>query len=310
MTSVTGTSTIPKRPLFEDGPEVSVIGFGAWPIGGGLGAVDADVGLRAVQVAVDVGQSFIDTAEYYERAHEYGNKTNKQGGSETVIGRALTAAPSLKEQAFVTTKCTLQPYTEEKIRSACAYSMEKLQADCIELYQLHGWDPATPVADQLGVLAALQEEGKIKYIGLNNAGVKQLDEAWATGIRFHTLQVRYHMFSRKEIEAEIAPWYVETSFLAPFDTQSPSICQDRLGTTHREKLKARHVSAGAASTAWGFWRTPFSGKACSQASTSAAMSSLKTTSAPASSTSRAKDSTSTVTLWRNSLPSRSAKATR
>ena len=143
-----------------------------------LGAVDADVGLRAVQVAVDVGQSFIDTAEYYERAHEYGNKTNKQGGSETVIGRALTAAPSLKEQAFVTTKCTLQPYTEEKIRSACAYSMEKLQTDCIELYQLHGWDPATPVADQLGVLAALQEEGKIKYIGLNNAGVKQLDEAW------------------------------------------------------------------------------------------------------------------------------------
>ena len=51
----------------------------------------------------------------------------------------------------------------------------------------------------------MQEEGKIKYIGLNNAGVKQLDEAWATGIRFHTLQVRYHMFSRKEIEAEIAP---------------------------------------------------------------------------------------------------------
>lgn len=99
---------------------------------------------------------------YYERAPEYGNKTNKQGGSETVIGRALAAAPSLKEKAFVTTKCTLQPYTEEKIRAACAYSSEKLQTDCIELYQLHGWDPNTPIADQLGVLAALQKEGKIK----------------------------------------------------------------------------------------------------------------------------------------------------
>lgn len=115
----------------------------------------------------------------------------------------------------MTTKCTLQPYTEEKIRHACAYSSEKLQTDCIELYQLHGWDPKTPIADQLGVLAALQKEGKIKcepllqqqshapgpfllplihprrihtnykveltraihrYIGLNNAGVKQLDE--------------------------------------------------------------------------------------------------------------------------------------
>ena len=100
---------------------------------------------------------------YYERAPEYGNKTNKQGGSETVIGRALAAAPSLKEKAFVTTKCTLQPYTEEKIRDACAYSSKKLQTDCIELYQLHGWDPKTPIADQLGVLAALQKEGKIKY---------------------------------------------------------------------------------------------------------------------------------------------------
>lgn len=162
VTTVGGSNTIPTRPLFKDGPEVSVIGFGAWPIGGGLGAVDADVGLRAVQVAVEVGQTFIDTAEYYERAPEYGNKTNKQGGSETVIGRALAAAPSLKEKAFVTTKCTIQPYSEEKIRDACAYSSEKLQTDCIELYQLHGWDPKTPIADQLGVLAALQKEGKIK----------------------------------------------------------------------------------------------------------------------------------------------------
>lgn len=64
VTTVAGSSTVPTRPLFQDGPEVSVIGFGAWPIGGGLGAVDADVGLRAVQVAVDVGQTFIDTAEY------------------------------------------------------------------------------------------------------------------------------------------------------------------------------------------------------------------------------------------------------
>ena len=64
VTTVAGSSTVPTRPLFQDGPEVSVIGFGAWPIGGGLGAVDSDVGLRAVQVAVDVGQTFIDTAEY------------------------------------------------------------------------------------------------------------------------------------------------------------------------------------------------------------------------------------------------------
>ena len=63
VTTVDSSRMVPTRPLFKDGPEVSVIGFGAWPIGGGLGAVDADVGLRAVQVAVDVGQTFIDTAE-------------------------------------------------------------------------------------------------------------------------------------------------------------------------------------------------------------------------------------------------------
>ena len=73
----------------------------------------------------------------------------------------------------------------------------------------------------------MQEEGKIKYIGLNNAGVKQLDEAWATGIRFHTLQVRYHMFSRKEIEAEIAP--CKSTHPLPLSCQAWAASLENLG---------------------------------------------------------------------------------
>jgi aryl-alcohol dehydrogenase-like predicted oxidoreductase len=67
-------------------------------------------------------------------------------------------------------------------------------------------DDSVPIKERKGAMQALQEAGKIRYIGLNNATVEQLDEAWATGVRFHTLQVRYSMFSRRHVEAHILPW--------------------------------------------------------------------------------------------------------
>ena len=83
-------NTVAKRRLFHpDGPFVSEIGFGAWPIGGAFGEVARQQGIETVQAAVRLGVSFIDTADYYENAPAYGSTTNRQGGSETVIGLAL-----------------------------------------------------------------------------------------------------------------------------------------------------------------------------------------------------------------------------
>ena len=197
-----------KRPLCRNGPLVSAIGFGAWPIGGGMGVVDADVGGDAVREAVRSGQSFIDTAEMYEIASTTQERLAGTGqvGSERVIGRALADHLDLKSEAFYATKASVQPYTRENIHAAAMRSVSNLQVDTIDLYQLHGVDNETPIAEQMSALKELQDAGTITYIGLNNmSATAQLDAAWATGVRFHTLQVRYNMFAR-DIEEEVVPW--------------------------------------------------------------------------------------------------------
>jgi aryl-alcohol dehydrogenase-like predicted oxidoreductase len=198
-------ATVAQRRLFyPDGPFVSEIGFGAWPIGGAFGEVERQKGIETVQAAVKLGVTFIDTADYYENAPTYGSKTNHQGGSETVIGLALKNDPTL--EGFVTTKVSMPPHTAERIHIKCGESLRNLQLDTIPLYQLHFYDESTPIQERMGALKTLQEEGLIQFIGLNNTTVEQLEEAWATGVRIHTLQIRYSMFSRRYVEAHILPW--------------------------------------------------------------------------------------------------------
>jgi aryl-alcohol dehydrogenase-like predicted oxidoreductase len=197
---------LPTRALFEGGPQVSCVGLGAWPLAGAHGPVGQDDGIEAVKTAVrDVSMNFIDTAEAYE--------LEGHGGSETVIGLALSANPELRERAFVTTKVSRGPYTAEGIRASAERSLARLQLDQLELLQLHHFrvgkmrngDDAPTIMEQMHGLKALQDEGKIKYIGLNNANAVQLQMAWDTGVRFHTVQVRYHMFARY-IEDDVIPW--------------------------------------------------------------------------------------------------------
>ena len=143
-------TVIGKRQLFTPGgPLVSEIGFGAWPIGGAFGTVDRKTGIATVQAAVKLGASFIDTADYYENAPEYGNKTNSQGGSETVIGLALQADPVVAQAAFVTTKVSQQPHTRDKIRTKAAESSSHLQMQTIPLLQLHSYDESTPAQERM-----------------------------------------------------------------------------------------------------------------------------------------------------------------
>jgi len=173
-----------------------------------MGLVDEAAGGEAVREAIRTGQSFIDTAEMYELASSTQERLTSTGqvGSETVIGRALLGHEELQRDTFYATKASVQPYTRENIRAAAQRSLINLQTDTMDLYQLHGVDVETPIAEQMGALQELQNAGIIRYIGLNNANVQQLEAAWATGVRFHTLQIRYNMFSRAEVEAELVPW--------------------------------------------------------------------------------------------------------
>ena len=117
-----------KRQLGTDGPLVSVIAFGAWPVGGGLGSVPEEQGIATVKAALEVGMTFIDTAEGYQ-------------SSETVVGKAIRGR---RDEVFLATKLSGSDHSAEHMTSAIETSLRTLGSDYIDLYQLHSPSPESP----------------------------------------------------------------------------------------------------------------------------------------------------------------------
>jgi aryl-alcohol dehydrogenase-like predicted oxidoreductase len=177
-----------QRSLGRGGPQVSVIGFGAWPIGGGMGTVAESAAIATIHAALDDGITFLDTAEMYR-------------GSEAIVGKAL--AGGRREKAFLATKVSGN-YTPERIRTAMENSLRALQTDHVDLYQIHWWDDRAPIDEGMATMEALRQEGKTRFIGVSNFSVPQMEAARAAA-PFSSLQPRYNLVDR-EIEAEIAPY--------------------------------------------------------------------------------------------------------
>lgn len=176
-----------KRQLGNNGDFVPVIGFGAWPIGGGMGDVDERTAISTVHAAIDNGITLIDTAQAYRT-------------SEAVIGKALKGR---RNEVFLATKVSGH-YSRDAIRSAIENSLRQLQTDCVDLYQIHGWNPEYPIDESMQTMERLREEGKMRYIGVSNFAVDQMKLAAQTA-PFHSLQPHYNLLDR-EIEAEILPY--------------------------------------------------------------------------------------------------------
>lgn len=177
-----------KRQLGKDGDHVSVIGFGAWPIGGAMGAVDERAAISTVHAVLDHGITLIDTAQSYRV-------------SEAIIGKALKGGQ--RNQVFLATKVS-RDYSPDAIRSAMENSLRALQTDHVDLYQIHGWNPQYPVDDSMEMMEKLRQEGKTRYIGVSNFNVEQMALAAQTA-PFHSLQPRYSLLDR-EIETETVPY--------------------------------------------------------------------------------------------------------
>lgn len=166
------------RQLGADGPSLTVIGFGAWAIGGpwvyGWGEVDDAESVRAIHRALDGGINWIDTAASYGL-----------GRSEAVVGRALRGR---RADAFLATKCGLVPDGKggvirnsrpESIRLELEESLRRLGTDYVDLYQIHWHDADVPVEESWGMMARLKEEGKARYIGVSNYDVPLLERCLA-----------------------------------------------------------------------------------------------------------------------------------
>lgn len=170
--------------------------------------VDEKTSFAVLDAFVDGGGNAIDTADVYS-AWVSGHKG---GESETVIGNWLKASGK-RDKVVIATKVGMLPtrlgLKRDNIIAACDDSLVRLQADVIDLYQLHRDDEATPAEEYLGALEALQKAGKVRAIGASNFKVPRLEDAMRTSrerglARFDTLQPEYNVLTRG-IEADLMP---------------------------------------------------------------------------------------------------------
>ena len=172
------------RPLGRTGLEVSVVGQGCWAIGGGgtWGPQDKGDSIAALGACRDAGIDFFDTAEVYG-----------DGYSETLVGRALAGR---RKEVVIATKVSREHATDPAaIKRACEASLERLRTDYIDLYQIHWPHPRADMADVMGALVELRDEGKIRAIGVSNFGTGYLDEILAAG-RVESNQLCYSLLWR------------------------------------------------------------------------------------------------------------------
>ncbi|MBV9545222.1 MAG: aldo/keto reductase [Chloroflexi bacterium] len=183
---------VEHRQLGRDGPAVPVIGFGAWPIGGGMGSIDQASAVRTLHHAFEHGVTLIDTAEAYR-------------GSEEIVGRAVAEwPPGRREKLFIATKVRGDDLSAAHIATAVEQSLRALRIERIDLLQAHSWDPQHPIEESMRTFERLVGDGKVRYIGVSNFSAEQMDAAWQVHA-FQALQPRYNVFDR-EVETSILPY--------------------------------------------------------------------------------------------------------
>lgn len=180
-----------KRELGRSGLIVSAMGLGCMGMSEFYGETDENESIATIHLALDRGMNFLDTADMY------GPYTN-----EELVGRAIKGR---RNQVVIATKFGIVR-TDDKgfrgvdgrpqyVRSACEGSLRRLGVETIDLYYQHRVDPKTPIEETVGAMAGLVREGKVRYIGLSEAGPETLRRAVAVH-PVAALQTEYSLWSR------------------------------------------------------------------------------------------------------------------
>ncbi len=185
------------RKLGRTNIHVSVLALGCWPFAGGKywGDQDDNASIATVHAALDAGINFFDTAEGYEDGH-----------SERVLGRALVGR---RDQAIIATKVSPNHLRPDELLTACENSLQALQTDYIDLYQIHWPNHDVPLTDTVGALQQLKAQGKIRAIGVSNFAGQDLAEMVSLG-ECETNQLPFSLLWRV-IEREVQPLCVQHS---------------------------------------------------------------------------------------------------
>jgi aryl-alcohol dehydrogenase-like predicted oxidoreductase len=193
-----------KKRLGNSDLELTPIGVGAWAMGGGgwafaWGPQDDNESVAAIEAALDGGVNWIDTAAVYGLGH-----------SEEVVARAVKGRPA---KPLVFTKCE-RVWDEagkisgrlkaDSIRRECEASLRRLQVDAIDLFQIHWPMPDEDIEEGWSTLAQLKKEGKVRWIGVSNFDVRQMERCRKIA-PIASLQPPYSAIS-PEVENEILPY--------------------------------------------------------------------------------------------------------
>jgi aryl-alcohol dehydrogenase-like predicted oxidoreductase len=199
-----------KQILGNSDLNITRVGLGAWAIGGdwqwGWGHQDDKDSIAAIREAIDLGVNWIDTAPVYGL-----------GRSEKVVGAAIK---DMSSKPYIFTKCGLCWNEEnnaareafprlkaESVRKEAEGSLRRLGADVLDLYQIHWPNPKADIEEAWEEMAKLKEEGKVRYIGVSNHSVAQM-ERLSKIAPVTSLQPPYNFLNRA-IEDEILPYCSE-----------------------------------------------------------------------------------------------------
>jgi len=195
------------RKLGNSDLHITPVGYGAWAIGGSgwefaWGSQNDNDSIAAIHRSLELGVNWIDTAAVYGLGH-----------SEEVVARALKSWPGPRPYVF--TKCGLRwdakgtvrkVLTADSIQHEVEDSLRRLSLDVIDLYQIH-WPPdpdSSELEEGWTMMAQLQRQGKVRWIGVSNFNVQQLRRAQAIA-RVTSLQPPYSLLHR-EIEDQVLPY--------------------------------------------------------------------------------------------------------
>ncbi|MCF1468556.1 aldo/keto reductase [Agrobacterium vitis] len=185
-------NTLPTITL-PSGRVVPAIGLGTWMMGENAAAEKDEI--AAVNHALDLGMTVIDTAEIYA-----------DGCSEQIVGQALKTR---RADAFLVSKVAPWNASRDGTISACEASLKRLGADCLDLYLLH-WRGEHPLTDTVDAFETLKRQGKIKAWGVSNFDVDDMEELFAVenGANCQANQILYNL-SRRGVEYDLLPWCQE-----------------------------------------------------------------------------------------------------
>ncbi|MEU4833160.1 aldo/keto reductase [Streptosporangium sp. NPDC023615] len=193
---------LPKRALGTQGLEVGAIGLGTMGMTMAYGAADEEGGIATVRRAYELGVTFYDTAELYGMG---------TGSNERLLGRAVR---DFRDDVVIATKFgfdlsdprnvgTALDSRPEHIREVTENSLRHLGTDRIDVLYQHRVDPDVPIEDVAGTVGELIAEGKVRYLGLSEAGPEIIRRAHAVH-PVSVLQTEYSLFERA-VEADVLP---------------------------------------------------------------------------------------------------------